>query len=75
MIRRIQIYFERKAFGVCQWWGNRLGIKVGSIRLFFIYLSFVTVGSSLIIYLIMAFVLEQKKYFKFRRKRKSIWDL
>lgn len=75
MIRNILAYFEKKTFGVCEWWGNKLGIKVGGIRLFFIYVSFLTFGSPIVIYLIMAFILEHKKFFKFSRKRKSIWDL
>ena len=77
MINRIISYFEKKAFGVCAWWGEQLGIKTSRIRLFFIYLSFFTAGSPIIIYLGMAFILEHKDYFKlkFRRKRISIWDL
>ncbi|MBL4577074.1 MAG: PspC domain-containing protein [Flavobacteriales bacterium] len=75
MIEQIISYFEKFAFGVCAWWGEKLGIKSSSIRLFFIYLSFITFGSSLIIYLIMAFILEHKHFFKIRKKRKTIWDL
>jgi len=75
MINDIICYFERFAFGVCAWWGDKLGIKSSSIRMFFIYLSFLTFGSPLIIYLIMAFILEHKKFFKIRKKRPSIWDL
>ncbi|MDQ3192265.1 MAG: PspC domain-containing protein [Bacteroidota bacterium] len=74
---KVTSYFEKQAFGVCAWWGEKLGIKTSSIRLFFIYLSFFTVGSPIIIYLAMAFILENKSYFKlkFRRNRTSIWDL
>lgn len=75
MVQNILDYFERQAFGVCEWWGNKLGLSIGKIRLFFIYLSFITFGSPLIIYLIMAFILEHKKMFKLRKKRRSIWDL
>jgi phage shock protein PspC (stress-responsive transcriptional regulator) len=78
MIKRIVSWFEEKAFGVCEWWGNKLGIKTTKIRMYFIYLSFFTFGSPIIIYFIMAFVLEHKNYFKplyTRNKRKSVWDL
>ncbi|MBT4775323.1 MAG: PspC domain-containing protein [Crocinitomicaceae bacterium] len=75
MIRNILSYFEKRAFGVCEWWGKKLGISVGNIRIFFIYLSFLTLGSPIVIYLIMAFILDHKKFFKFKRRRKSIWDL
>lgn len=77
MINRIISWFEQQAFGVCAWWGKKLGIKTTKIRMYFIYLSFFTFGSPVIIYFIMAFILEHKHYFKpnFFRKRKSVWDL
>ncbi len=71
-------YFERKAFGVCTWWANVLGIKANTVRMYFIYLSFFTVGSPIIIYFIMAFVKENKSFFTLnflRKKRKTVWDL
>ncbi len=74
MITRIQNFFERQAFGVCEWWGEKLGLKTSRIRLFFIYASFLTLGSPLLIYLGMAFILEHKYFFKFR-KRNTVWDL
>ena len=76
MIKIIQNWFETRAFGVCDWWGKKLGINTTRIRMYFIYLSFFTVGSPIIIYFIMAFILEHKKYFKPQRtKRRSVWDL
>lgn len=75
MIRNILAHFEKRAFGVCEWWGKKLGMRVGNIRIFFIYLSFLTLGSPIVVYLIMAFILEHKKFFKLKRRRKSIWDL
>ena len=73
MMKRIQDFFEKHAFGVCEWWGEKLGLKSSKIRLFFIYLSFLTMGSPIIIYLIMAFILEHKYFFKMK-KRSSVWD-
>jgi phage shock protein C len=78
MINRIQSWFETRAFGVCEWLGKKLGIKSTKIRMYFIYLTFFTVGSPIIIYFFMAFFLENKRFFKppfRRRKRKSVWDL
>lgn len=77
MIQKIQGLFERNFFGVCEWWGNKLGIKISRIRLFFIYFSFISVGISFFVYLSMAFILEHKETFKkaFTPKRSSIWDL
>lgn len=73
MINQIKAFFEKHSFGVCAWWGGKLGINTGDIRLFFIYASFLTLGSPLIIYMAMAFVLEHKEYFKFK-KRHSVWE-
>ena len=77
MIKRISQWFEQKAFGVCQWLGELLGIKTTTVRMYFIYLSFFTFGSPVIIYFIMAFMLEHKNYFKpfYTRKRPSVWDI
>ena len=76
MIKKIQRWFENKAFGVCDWWGKKLGINSTKIRMYFIYLSFFTFGSPVIIYFIMAFILEHKNFFKpFKSKRRSVWDL
>lgn len=69
----IKTCFERQAFGVCEWMGDWMYIKSSNIRLFFIYTSFVTIGSPVIIYLIMAFVRDLKKLI--RQRRGNIWDL
>ncbi len=55
---------ERSAFGVCAAIGERLGLSSGRIRMYFIYLSFVALGSPIIIYLFMAFWLNIAKYFR-----------
>ncbi len=73
IIETIKTFFERQAFGVCEWWGEKMEIKSKNIRLFFIYTSFLTIGSPLIIYLIMAFVLNLRNMV--RSKRGSVWDL
>jgi phage shock protein PspC (stress-responsive transcriptional regulator) len=76
MIQGIQNWFESRAFGVCSWWGKKLGINTTRIRMYFIYLSFFTIGSPIIVYFVMAFILEHKAYFKpLRSKRRSVWDL
>lgn len=75
MIQRIRFWFEEQAFGVCTWLGEKLGIRTTTIRMYFIYLSFFTFGSPVIIYFILAFLLENKEYFKPNRyKRPSVWD-
>ncbi|MES2567057.1 MAG: PspC family transcriptional regulator [Bacteroidota bacterium] len=77
MVDKIRYWFEQKAFGVCEWWGKKLGITTTHIRMYFIYLSFFTFGSPIIIYFMMAFILEHKESFKPSnyRRRRSVWDL
>ncbi|MBK8339123.1 MAG: PspC domain-containing protein [Flavobacteriales bacterium] len=76
MIDRIKTSFERQAFGVCAWWGEKLNIKTEQVRLSFIYLSFVTAGLHLVLYLIMAFVLQHKERIKRPlAKRSTVWEL
>jgi len=70
-VKRIQLFFEEHAFGVCSYLGDKLGIATSSIRLFFIYASFLTLGSPVIIYLSMAFILNIRAHL---RKRSTIWD-
>jgi phage shock protein C len=55
-------FLEKSAFGVCQRLGEMLRINPAQIRLYFIYLSFITFGSPLILYLIAAFWLNIRKY-------------
>ena len=69
----LQASIEKHAFGVCTFLGEKLGIATGAIRLSFIYLSFLTFGSPLIIYLIIAFIMNIHKHL--RRKRSTIWDV
>jgi phage shock protein C len=64
---------ERRAYGVCSWLGNYMQISSGSIRLFFVYISFLTVGSPVLIYMILAFWMDMRKHF--RRSRSVVWDL
>lgn len=73
IVDNIKDFFEQQAFGVCDWWGEYLNVDSNSIRVYFIYLSFLTLGSPLIMYLVMAFVLENKEWFK--PKKQSVWDL
>lgn len=70
-MKRLQHFFEKYAFGVCSKMGEKLGIASSSIRLYFIYASFLTFGSPVIIYLVMAFVMNMRKHL--RRKKNSVW--
>ncbi|QEC68872.1 PspC family transcriptional regulator [Panacibacter ginsenosidivorans] len=59
---RLKHFIEWQAFGVCSAVGDKLGIATSRIRLWFIYISFLTMGSPVIIYMVMAFWLNIKKY-------------
>ncbi len=59
---KLKDFIEWKAFGVCTAIGEKLGIATSRIRLWFIYISFLTMGSPLLIYMIMAFWLNIKRY-------------
>jgi len=61
-MNKLRQFIEWQAFGVCSAIGQKLGIATSRIRTWFIYISFLTMGSPLIIYMIMAFWLNIKKY-------------
>jgi phage shock protein PspC (stress-responsive transcriptional regulator) len=71
LVDRVQHFFELYAFGVCTRLGEKLGMATSSIRLFFMYASFITFGSPIILYLTLAFIMNMRKHF---RKRNPIWD-
>jgi phage shock protein PspC (stress-responsive transcriptional regulator) len=57
-------FLEESAFGVCSKLGERLGISSGVIRMYFIYTSFLTFGSPILVYLVLAFWLNIRKYLR-----------
>lgn len=71
LIDHIQLFFEGYAFGVCTRLGEKLGVATSTVRLFFIYASFITFGSPVLIYLALAFIMNFRKYL---RRRSPIWD-
>jgi phage shock protein PspC (stress-responsive transcriptional regulator) len=74
IVNSIKVWFERQAFGICEWWGEKLGIQSSGIRMFFIYASFLTIGSPIIVYMAMGFVMNLRNMMR-SRQRGSIWDL
>lgn len=61
-MKKIREIVEVQAFGVCSAIGERLGVATSRIRMWFIYISFLTMGSPLIIYMILAFFMNIKNY-------------
>lgn len=64
-------FFEKKAFGVCTALGKYMGISITTVRLYFIYASFLTFGSPLIVYLFLAFWLNLRR--SMRQRLSRIW--
>lgn len=71
-LKRLQHFFQEHAFGVCSALGEKLGIASSSIRLFFIYASFLTLGSPIIVYMGLAFIMNMRKHL--RRSNSSVLD-
>jgi phage shock protein PspC (stress-responsive transcriptional regulator) len=65
-MKKIQNFFEDQAFGVCAHLGEKFRIPTSSIRIFFIYASFLTFGSPVIIYLLLAFTMNMRKHLRRR---------
>jgi len=73
IILPLKYFLEKRGFEVSSRFGDRLGTSPSSIRLFFIYLTFVTFGLSTGLYLILAFLLKLKDMII--TKRTSVFDL
>lgn len=58
---------EKQAFGVCSAIADTAGWTVDRVRLYFVYISLLTFGSPVIIYLFFAFWLHGKQYIRGRR--------
>jgi len=71
-MKKLQFFVENQAFGVCSRLGELLGISSNIIRMYFIYASFIALGSPIIVYLAMAFWMNVKKYI---RKKAMVKDL
>ncbi len=61
-MNKLRAFIEMQAFGVCSAIGEKLGIATSRIRMWFIYISFLTMGSPVIIYMILAFWMNIKRY-------------
>ena len=55
---------EKSAFGVCQYLADKIGVRTERVRLYFIYASFFTFGSPVILYFVLAFWLNIKSYLR-----------
>jgi phage shock protein PspC (stress-responsive transcriptional regulator) len=67
-MKTLKHFIEWQVFGVCAAIGERLGIATSVIRKNFIYISCITMGSPVIIYLFIAFWMNIKKYILYSRR-------
>jgi phage shock protein PspC (stress-responsive transcriptional regulator) len=61
-MKNIRELIEMHVFGVCAAIGEKMGIASTRIRMWFIYISFLTLGSPVLIYMILAFWINIKNY-------------
>lgn len=71
MLERIKEAIEQHSFGVCSYIAEKIGVRSSRVRLYFIYASFATFGSPVILYLAGVFWLNIKKYL---RRGEMIWN-
>ena len=73
LIKQLKYFFEKHGFNASSRLADKLGMRVSSVRLFFIYITFVTAGLWFGIYLTLAFWIKLKDLI--RAKRTSVFDL
>ncbi len=71
-MKKLRSILEKSAFGVCSYIGRKIGIASSRVRLYFIYISFVALGSPVILYLFLAFWLNIKRYIK--QNKDMLWQ-
>lgn len=70
-MNRFKHFIEWQVFGVCSYIGERIGIATTTIRKHFIYISLLTMGSPIVVYMFIAFWVNFKNLI-WSRKRNPI---
>lgn len=70
-MNRFKHFIEWQVFGVCSYIGEKIGIAHTVIRKHFIYISLLTMGSPIIIYMFLAFWVNVRNYI-WKRKRNPL---
>lgn len=73
LVYKIRHFFEKYGFAVSSRLADKLGMRAKNVRLFFIYVSFATLGVGFAIYLTLAFWIRLKDLIY--TKRTSVFDL
>jgi phage shock protein PspC (stress-responsive transcriptional regulator) len=61
-MNRFKDFIEWQAFGVLSAIGERMGIATSRIRMWFMYISLLTLGSPIVVYMVLAFWMNMKRY-------------
>lgn len=72
-VLKLKYLFEKQGFHISSRLAERLGMRANSVRLFFIYISFVTAGLWFGVYLTLGFLMKLKDLIL--TKRTSVFDL
>ena len=73
IVLQLKYFFEKHGFHVSSRMADKMGMRASSVRLLFIYISFVTAGLWFGVYLTLAFWIKLKDLI--RAKRTSVFDL
>ena len=73
VVIQLKYFFEKHGFHVSSRLADKLGMRASNVRLFFIYITFVTAGLWFGVYLTLAFWIRLKDLI--RGKRTSVFDL
>lgn len=72
-VSKLKYFFEKQGFHIASRLADKLGMRANNVRLFFIYISFVTAGLWFGVYLTLGFIIKLKDLV--RAKRTSVFDL
>ncbi|MEN9611399.1 MAG: hypothetical protein RLZZ628_2213 [Bacteroidota bacterium] len=64
VMEQFKSILERSLFGVCSYLGEKMQLTSARVRLYFIYLSFIGLGSPILFYLFLAFWVNIRRYIK-----------
>jgi phage shock protein PspC (stress-responsive transcriptional regulator) len=70
---KLRHFIESNAFGVCSYIGEKVGISTTTIRKYFIYISFLTMGSPVLFYFIIAFWMNIRNYIWYSKRNPLRW--
>lgn len=73
-MNKLRSLVEYNLFGVCSYLGEKFNIASSKIRLYFIYLSFLTFGSPVIFYFFLVFWMNMRRYMQ-NMKRNPLWNV